>query len=172
MCIAHPAIPSSTVPKRGPGGRTRDGRTWGGLRHAARATLFAAALGLAAAAAPTSGAAQGSVDITARIILPGSYSPPPQRVERVPRLKRHQAWIPGHWEWRPGEWRPARPGRGPKHRPKHRHGYGHGPAAGEWVWIPGHVAAARPGYRYVPPRWSRGRHNQWDRHGGVWVRAR
>lgn len=135
------------------------------IRRTAAAALVAAALGLAATAMPGPAAAHGSLDITARITLPGSYAPPPQRAERIPRMHRHQAWIPGHWEWRPHPGRHAgHRGRGPKHK--------HARPAGDWVWIPGHVTAARPGWRYVPPQWNRGRHNEWSRSGGVWVRAR
>ena len=68
-------------------------------------------------------------------------APPPPRREALPRPRRGQVWVAGHWEWR-----------------GHRH-----------VWAPGHWVKARPGHHYRQPHWSQ-HHGHWQMQRGGWDR--
>ncbi|MBP6599530.1 MAG: YXWGXW repeat-containing protein [Giesbergeria sp.] len=116
-----------------------------------RHTLTAASLALLSllAAAPLTAQANtyGSITIQSG---PPIYSqnnpvylpaPPPPRHEAIPRPRRGQVWVPGHWQW---------------------HGRHH-------VWKSGHWVTARPGYYYQAPRWEQ-RGGRWYMHEGRWDR--
>ncbi len=70
-------------------------------------------------------------------------APPPLRQEAIPRARRGQVWVQGHWEWR-----------GRRH-----------------VWTPGYWVQARRGYQYRQPQWVE-RNGQWQMRGGGWDRDR
>lgn len=70
-------------------------------------------------------------------------APPPPRREALPRARRGQVWVAGHWQWQ-----------GRRH-----------------VWVPGYWVQARPGYRYRQPVWVQ-RNGQWQLRGGGWDRDR
>lgn len=70
-------------------------------------------------------------------------APPPPRYEAVPRARRGQVWVAGHWEWR-----------GKRH-----------------VWAPGHWIKARKGHNYRQPQWQQN-NGHWQMHGGGWDRDR
>ena len=69
-------------------------------------------------------------------------APPPPRREAVPRPRRGQVWVAGHWEWQ-----------GRRH-----------------VWAPGYWIKARPGYQYRQPQWVKKGNGQWQMRGGGWDR--
>jgi hypothetical protein len=70
-------------------------------------------------------------------------APPPERYERVPKVRRGYVWAPGYWDYR-----------GNRH-----------------VWVKGREVKARHGYVYQPNRWVErdGRwsleRSRWDRDG-------
>lgn len=68
-------------------------------------------------------------------------APPPPRREAMPRPRRGQVWVAGHWEWR-----------GRHH-----------------VWAPGYWVKARPGHHYRQPQWQQN-NGQWQMRGGGWDR--
>ena len=68
-------------------------------------------------------------------------APPPPRREAVPRARRGQAWVAGHWEWQ-----------GRRH-----------------VWKQGHWVQARPGHHYRQPQWVQ-HTGRWQMQGGRWDR--
>jgi len=68
-------------------------------------------------------------------------APPPPRREAMPRPRRGQVWVAGHWEWR-----------GRHH-----------------VWAPGYWIKARPGHHYRQPQWQQN-NGQWQMRGGGWDR--
>lgn len=69
-------------------------------------------------------------------------APPPPRYEAVPRARRGQVWVAGHWEWR-----------GRRH-----------------VWAPGHWVKARRGQHYRQPQWVQQKNGRWEMHNGRWDR--
>lgn len=68
-------------------------------------------------------------------------APPPPRYEAVPRARRGQAWVEGHWEWQ-----------GRRH-----------------VWKQGHWVQARRGHHYRQPQWVQD-NGRWQMQGGRWDR--
>ncbi len=117
-------------------------------RNALAAVVSIALLSLGAA---TSAQAQTSATVVIQSGQPQYHGaapvrvqygpPPPPRHEAVPRPRRGQAWVPGHWEWR-----------------GHRH-----------VWVQGYWVKARPGYHYREPRWV-DNGGRWEMRPGGWDR--
>ena len=68
-------------------------------------------------------------------------APPPPRYESMPRARRGQVWVAGHWEWR-----------GRRH-----------------VWAPGHWVQARRGHHYRQPQWEQN-NGHWEMRSGRWDR--
>lgn len=115
------------------------------VRHA----LAAASLTLVSllAAAPLSAQTHGTMTLQSGPQVyaqnrPGYLpAPPPPRYEAVPRARRGQVWVAGHWEWQ-----------GRRH-----------------VWKSGYWLKARPGYAYSAPRWEQ-RGGRWVMQEGRWDR--
>ena len=115
------------------------------VRHALTAASFALVSLLAAA--PLSAQTHGIVTLQSGppvynqnrpVYLP---APPPARYEAVPRARRGQVWVAGHWQWQ-----------GRRH-----------------VWKSGYWLKARPGYNYNAPRWEQ-RGGRWYMNEGRWDR--
>ena len=115
------------------------------VRHALTAASFALVSLLAAA--PLSAPTHGIVTLQSGppvynqnrpVYLP---APPPARYEAVPRARRGQVWVAGHWQWQ-----------GRRH-----------------VWKSGYWLKARPGYNYNAPRWEQ-RGGRWYMDEGRWDR--
>ena len=102
----------------------------------ARTSLAAASIALLALCAFT---APAQARTTATIVI--QTAPPPPRYEAIPRPRRGQIWVPGHWEWQ-----------GRRH-----------------VWMSGYWLQARPGYYYRAPHWEQ-RNGRWQMNDGRWDR--
>jgi hypothetical protein len=75
-------------------------------------------------------------------VVVANAPPPAPYVETVPVVPYAGAvWIGGYWGW----------------------------SGGHHQWVAGHYEHARPGYTWQPHRWVQ-RGNQWELHGGTWVR--
>ena len=99
------------------------------FRKVLLATLIATSLG----SVPIVASAR---DIIVRV------APPPPRDEVVPAMRRGQAWVPGHWEWR----------------------------RGQHIWVKGMYVRERRGYVYQPDRWVE-RKGGWYMERGRWGRG-
>ena len=68
-------------------------------------------------------------------------APPPPRREAMPRPRRGQMWVAGHWEWR----------------------------GKRLVWTPGYWVKARHGHHYRQPQWQQ-TNGRWHMRSGGWDR--